>query len=143
MAARLGSHVTVACPPEFVLSERVVAEASLLARQHGGTVSVSHDLADACKNAHVVYAKSWTPAPVSSTADTGTRLRHSYRDWRVTADLMRRTDGGVFMHCLPVRRNVVVDDAVLDGPASIVQRQARMRVDANVAILNALIDQNS
>jgi ornithine carbamoyltransferase len=43
------------------------------------------------------------------------------------------------MHCLPVRRNVVVDDAVLDGPSSLVARQARMRVDANAAIITALL----
>lgn len=139
MAARLGAHVTVANPPGFSLPDRLMAEAGVLAKQHGGTVESSDDMDDAVRGAHAVYAKSWTPADIAATDDAGTSLRLNHRDWRVTRKHMDATDRGVFMHCLPVRRNVVVDDEVIDGPASIVQHQARMRVDANIAILNAML----
>jgi N-succinyl-L-ornithine transcarbamylase len=48
--------------------------------------------------------------------------------WTVTAEKMALTDNGKFMHCLPVRRNMIVSDAVLDGPSSIVIPQAANRV---------------
>lgn len=139
MAARLGAHVTVACPPGFLLPDRIMAEAAVLARQHGGSVEASHDLASAADGAHVIYAKSWTPHDLADTPDGGAAVRDRYQDWRISEDLMRTTDRGAFMHCLPVRRNVIVDDAVLDGPSSLVARQARMRVDANAAIITALL----
>lgn len=140
MAARLGTHVTLACPPEFELSERIMAEAGLLARQHGGSVRIEHKLDAAVSGAHVIYAKSWTPRTLASSDDEGASIRQRHRDWRITTPIMRKTDGGVFMHCLPVRRNVVVDDDVLDSPASLIARQARMRTDANVAMISAMLD---
>jgi N-acetylornithine carbamoyltransferase len=51
---------------------------------------------------------------------------------------MARTDGARFMHCLPVRRNVVVTDSVLDSPASVVIDQAENRLHAQKAILRFL-----
>lgn len=138
MAARMGADVTVAVPPELAMSERLMAEAGVLARQHGGSVRAVADLDEAMTEAHVVYAKSWTPAAVASSPDGGERIRSRCRDWRITASRMATTESGRFMHCLPVRRNVVVDDDVLESSASLVQRQARMRVDANVAILAGL-----
>src|SRR5690606_4075560 len=128
--ARLGTNVTVACPPDFLLPDRIMAEAAVLARQHGGSVEVNHDLASAAMGANVIYAKSWTPHELADTPDGGAAVRDRYRDWRISEALMKTTARGAFMHCLPVRRNVIVDDAVLDGPSSLVTRQARMRVDA-------------
>jgi ornithine carbamoyltransferase len=58
-----------------------------------------------------------------------------HRDWIVTPDDMAATQNGVFMHCLPVRRGVVVSDAVLDGSASLVLDQARARLDVQKATL--------
>jgi N-acetylornithine carbamoyltransferase len=139
MAARLGTNVTLTCPPGFLLPDRIMAEAALLARQHGGSVDINHDLTAAARGAQVIYAKSWTPHELATTPDGGAAVRDRYKDWRITDDLMRTTDRGAFMHCLPVRRNVVVDDAVLDGPSSLVARQARMRVDANAAIITSLL----
>ena len=57
----------------------------------------------------------------------------------VTTDWMARTDGGRFMHCLPVRRNVVVSDGVLDSDASIVVDQAENRLHAQKALLLELL----
>jgi ornithine carbamoyltransferase len=52
---------------------------------------------------------------------------------------MRRTDDAHFMHCLPVRRNVVVDDDVLDGPGSLILDQAENRLHAQTALLEELV----
>ena len=64
--------------------------------------------------------------------------RAKLRDWRVTEQRMSRGHFAIFMHCLPVRRNVVVDDAVLDGPRSVVLDEAENRLYAQQAILEYL-----
>jgi len=62
------------------------------------------------------------------------------RDWRVTEERMARGKNPIFMHCLPVRRNVVVDDVVLDGPRSVVLDEAENRLYAQQAILEWLAE---
>jgi ornithine carbamoyltransferase len=64
-----------------------------------------------------------------------------HRNWRMTAEAQATTrDGkGIVMHCLPVRRNVEIDDAVLDGPSSVVVDQAENRLHAQRALLLDLI----
>ena len=65
-------------------------------------------------------------------------LRDSHKDWIVDKDLMDRTRRAYFMHCLPVRRNVVVSDDVLDSKLSVVFRQAENRLHVQKAILDWL-----
>ncbi len=92
---------------------------------------VLHDQAAALDGADFVYAKNWSAyALYGKTA--------SFPDWTVTAERMALTNDAYFMHCLPVRRNVVVADAVLDGDRSLVLRQANNRTWAAQAVLEAL-----
>ena len=60
------------------------------------------------------------------------------RDWIVDAAKMRRTASGIFMHCLPVRRNVIVTDDVIDSPASVVIDEAENRLHVQKAIMKAV-----
>ena len=64
-------------------------------------------------------------------------MREPYRDWRMTSERLGATrDGtGIVMHCLPVRRNVEIDDAVLDGPSSVVVNEAENRLHVQRAVL--------
>ncbi|MCA8954822.1 MAG: hypothetical protein KDC87_02040 [Planctomycetes bacterium] len=66
-------------------------------------------------------------------ADRAARAQHA--DWTVTEDRMALTDRGLFLHCLPVRRNVVVTDAVLDGPRSVAIEEAGNRLHTARAVL--------
>ena len=67
-------------------------------------------------------------------AEEASRLKH--RDWMVTQSLMSLTRRAYFMHCLPVRRNVVVADDVIDSAQSVVFDQAENRLHAQKAILD-------
>ena len=118
-----GYDLTVAAPAGFELDAEFT---------RGATLTTDQDAA--LRDADFVYAKSW-----SSTADYGA-LGAGLDDWQVTAEKMALTDAGKFMHCLPVRRNVVVADAVLDDPAqNLTIAQAGNRQWAAQAALASLL----
>ncbi len=135
MAVRLGMHVTVARPDGFDLDETVMHAATAEAVKSGGSVSVTNDQAGACESADVVYAKSWGGLGRYENPEEEADERRSHASWCVDESLMSHTNDAVFMHCLPVRRGVVVTDSVLDGPGSLHLDQAEYRVHAQKAIL--------
>ncbi|HHP7238915.1 N-acetylornithine carbamoyltransferase [Longibacter sp.] len=139
-AARSGMHVTVARPASHALEADVMKEAGEIASAHGGSVSTSTDMDAAIDGSDIVYAKAWG-GPMRYTAPEREKaIRGSLTDWRVTRQQMSTTRNGRFMHCLPVRRNVVVDDAVLDGPQAMHLDQAEYRLHAQQALLEYVFD---
>lgn len=140
MAARLGMDVVVACPDAHRLDPGVVERAQAYAAVHGGSVETTSDAPTAYDGADVVYAKAWGGPLAYRHPDEEAEIRAAHRTWRVTADLMARTREAAFMHCLPVRRGVVVDDAVLDGPQARHLLQAEYRLHAQKAILEYVWD---
>lgn len=101
--------------------------------QFAGDAEIEYDQDRALDGAEFVYAKNW-----SSTEPYGT-IRSDDRSWTITTEKMARTDGGLFMHCLPVRRNVIVTDEVIDSAASIVIPQAKNREYAAQAVLKRML----
>ena len=136
MAARLGLDVTVAAPDSHRLDADVLARAQTYAEAHGTRITQTSDLGEAADGAEVIYAKSWGGPLVYTDPEKEATLRQQHRAWRVTPEVMRRTREAVFMHCLPVRRGVVVDADVLLGERAIHLRQAEFRLYAQKAILN-------
>lgn len=135
-AAACGCNITVAHPPGFELHPQVISEAGRYATATGARLSFSHDQQDACHRAEVVYAKSWAPAD-----PTATELYSKYADWLVDLDTLGDDDDrALFMHCLPLRRNVVATDAVLDCQSSVVVDQAENRFHVQRAVLNHLFN---
>ena len=137
-AAALGCNVRVAYPPGFELHRDVVREAEIYADASGGTVSFFHEQYPALKGSRAVYAKAWGPATLS-----GLRLDviRQHADWMVSPGHMERAArDAIFLHCLPVRRNVEVADAVLDGPWSRVVDQAENRFHVQRALLDCLLN---
>ncbi|MBX2802736.1 MAG: N-acetylornithine carbamoyltransferase [Myxococcales bacterium] len=135
MAAALGMEVTVAHPEGFDLDPGVVERAASLAADAGGGVTLSHDQQAALEGAQVVYAKSWSGVSAYGDRDGEATRRAAHADWRIDAV---PAEAG-FMHCLPVRRNVVAADAVLDGPCSWVQEQAAYRRTTAMAVLEEIL----
>jgi N-acetylornithine carbamoyltransferase len=139
VAAQFGLDLTIACPAEYDLGDEVMAEIDAGARASGGHVRVSRDYREACKGARVVYAKSWGSKQFYGRAEEDIRLRQGYKDWRIDEEVMRSTGGGWFMHCLPVRRNVVVTDGVLDGPQNAAIDEAENRLHVQKAVLASIL----
>ncbi len=94
-------------------------------------VPIDHDQKKACKNADFVYVKNW-----SSYSNYGKVLNQDF-DWMMTQE---KLGAAKFMHCLPVRRNVVVEDAVLDGGQSLVIEQANNRTYAAQVVLKKILE---
>ncbi len=140
-AAQLGMDIVVARPEGFDLDPDDMATIGRVAGAAGGSVSVSADMDAALDGAEAVYVKAWGSLEQFGRPEAEAALRQPHRDWRLTAERLRRTrDGGaIAMHCLPVRRNVEIDDAVLDGPNSVVVDQAENRLHAQRALLLELI----
>lgn len=138
VAAQRGMDVTVLRPAPYALDRDLMAEASAIASNAGGAVRETDDRS-ALDGAKIVYAKSWGSLEAYGDPDREQPIRAGLKAWQVTADWMAQTDGGKFMHCLPVRRNVVVSDAVLDSDASIVVDQAENRLHAQKALLLKLL----
>lgn len=139
-SAQLGMDVTLAYPEGFDLPDSVTEKAVDMSRESGGRIRMTHDQNGAMEGAEVVYAKSWGALSRYEFPDEEQALRQAHSDWTVDSDLMGLTPDAHFMHCLPVRRNVVVTDAVLDHPRSVVIQQAENRLHAQKAVLKSLYD---
>lgn len=135
-AAAAGCDITVAHPPGFELHRHVTDEAAGYAQQSGAVIRYTDNQAEAFKGAVAVYAKCWGPAHPEAPAAEVNALYENNRHWMVTRKAMDAAGSDpVFMHCLPLRRNVVAEDAVLDHPRSVVVDQAENRFHVQRAML--------
>jgi len=140
-AAMMGMDVVVARPEGYDLDPDDMATIARVAGESGGSVELNDDMDAAVDGAEAVYVKAWGSIARFGDAEGEAHLRARHRDWRLTKDRVARTRGGkgIVMHCLPVRRNVEIDDAVLDGPNSVVVDEAENRLHAQRALLLELI----
>jgi len=139
IAAEFGMNLTIACPEEYDLGEEAMHEITTAAKASGGRVHISRDQREACAGARIVYGKSWGSKHFYGRAEEDIKVRQQYRDWRIDEEIMRSTEGGWFMHCLPVRRNVVVTDGVLDGPQNAAIDEAENRLHVQKAVLASIL----
>ncbi|WP_185868293.1 Rossmann-fold NAD(P)-binding domain-containing protein [Blattabacterium cuenoti] len=106
-------NFTITCPKKYEIHTKFSRGAKIIYKQK-----------EAFTNADFIYAKNW-----SSYLCYG-KIVGEHGDWIITKDKMQLTNKAKFMHCLPVRRNVIVEDNVLDGCDSIVLKQAENRIYA-------------
>ena len=138
-AAQMGHDLVIANPPGFELDEELQRELAAQAEQNGGSLRMTHNVDEAFAGAQVIYAKSWGAKQFYGAPDKDIEARAQYREkWIVDEAKMAKTDAGIFMHCLPVRRNVIVTDKVIESDASVVIDEAENRLHAQKAILNYL-----
>ncbi len=118
----------------------MVAEIEQQAAANGGSVEFTNDIDTAFDEVDVVYAKSWGSKQFYGNADKDIEYRAQFRkDWIVDEAKMAKTNDAIFMHCLPVRRNVIVTDAVIDSPHSVVIDEAENRLHIQKAIMTELL----
>jgi N-acetylornithine carbamoyltransferase len=136
--SRMGMDVRVAAPPEFALPGWLLDEARAAAGP-GAKVRTFDDQDAALRGTRAVYAKAWGSPLHYADAAAGLAARQRHRDWTVTERKVALGDRAIFLHCLPVRRNVVVADEVLDGPRSRAIREAGNRLHTARAVLLNLL----
>ena len=124
MGAIMGAHVVVATPTgSWAPDAHVVAEATKIAARTGGRIEVLNDPEVAAKDASVLYTDVWMSMgdPESERAEKMSALA----PFAVTENLMSLTaSDSIFMHCLPAHRGEEVESAVIDGPKSVIWREA-------------------
>jgi N-acetylornithine carbamoyltransferase len=140
-AAQMGMEIVVARPQGYDLDPDDMKSIATLATARGGSVKVTDDIDAAVVGADAVYVKSWGSLERFGKPDEERELRTPHKHWRMTAERAKatRSGKGIVMHCLPVRRNVEIEDAVLDGPNSVVVDEAENRLHAQRALLLELI----
>jgi N-acetylornithine carbamoyltransferase len=139
-SAQMGHDLVIAHPPGYGLDDELMTEIKEQAAGAGGCVSLTNDVEGAFESAEVVYAKSWGSRHFYGNPKIDIAERAQYRDkWIVDEQKMARTKNAIFMHCLPVRRNVIVTDAVIDSASSCVIDEAENRLHMQKAILARLL----
>ncbi|MEK6334042.1 MAG: N-acetylornithine carbamoyltransferase [Acidobacteriota bacterium] len=138
--AQMGHDLVIAHPCGYELDDELMETVRHQASAAGGSVNVTNDVDQAFAGVEVVYAKSWGSKDFYGAPEKDVNERAQHRDkWIVDEQKMAGTNAAIFMHCLPVRRNVIVTDAVIDSPASVVIDEAENRLHVQKAILKELI----
>jgi N-acetylornithine carbamoyltransferase len=140
-AAAAGCELRISHPPGFGLHAAVLAEAQAYARQAGGSVTMYADQQQAVSGSQIVYAKAWGPATKEAAPAAAAARIMAHKDWLITNEtLSTAARDAIFLHCLPVRRNVEVADEVLDGSRSRIIDQAENRLHVQRVLLHRLLN---
>ena len=123
MVKKLDANFVITHPKGYELDSRIT-----------GDTLIEYNQENAFKNADFVYTKNWC-----SYNKYGEILKTD-RDWMVTESKMKFTNSAKFMHCLPIRRNVVATDKVLNSPNSLVIQQANNRTYAAQIVLKKILE---
>lgn len=139
-SAQFGHDLKIAFPEGYELDDELLTEIEAQAKENGGSLEIVNDVNTAFEETEVVYAKSWGSKNYYGAAEKDIEFRANLRnDWIVNEAKMKRTNNAIFMHCLPVRRNVIVTDSVIDSPNSVVIDEAENRLHVQKAIMAKLI----
>jgi len=140
VSAQMGHDLRIAHPKGYELDSDLLSEIEKKANDSGGSVEITNDVDEAFDGVEVVYAKSWGSYRHYGQMNRDIAERQSYRaGWIVDETKMAGTNDAIFMHCLPVRRNVIVTDAVIDSANSVVIDEAENRLHVQKAIMARLI----
>ena len=133
-SARLGFDFRLACPHGYEPDAQVLA---LARRSKGGSVMITHSVAEAVRGADVLYTDVWTSMGQEAEA---VKRRKKFNGYQINAEtLALAAPRALVMHCLPAHRGDEITDEVLDGPQSIVLDQAENRLHVAKAVLLALL----
>lgn len=104
-----------------------------------GNATIEYDQMKAFEGADFIYAKNWSCPGVTRPEDYG-KILSKDMGWTVDSKHMAVTDNAYFMHCLPVRRNMIVSDEVIDSPGSLVIPEAANRVVSAQVVMKRMLE---
>lgn len=136
-AAKVGMHISVACPESYEPDQEIVAKALEDAKLTGATISILHNPIEAIKDADVVVTDVWISMGMEEEKQA--RLE-AFKSFQVNEELCQYAkEDYIFMHCLPAHRGEEVTAEIIDGPHSVVFDEAENRLHAQKAILKAVL----
>lgn len=142
IASKFGMNVRMLVPDEiYRLDERYMGAAERFVAEGGGSVELTTDVEAAYTGADAVYAKSWGALPFYGNWDDEAVYRAKGADFMITPEKMALTNDAVVSHCLPMRRNVKIADAVVDSPAFMGIEEAANRLHVQKAVMESLAGQ--
>jgi ornithine carbamoyltransferase len=134
-ASILGFDLVLAYPPKYDVDPEYLEFARKAAEKSGAKIEITHDIYEAARDAHVIYAKSWGSFQMTKEEDKEYR-RQFKEDWCISDRHFENADpNAVFMHCLPADRGLEVTNELIDGERSIVYDEAENRLHVQKAIL--------
>lgn len=137
LAAKMGTHFTIACPPGYEPREEITTLARQIAADSGATITISNDPKEAVRTADAIYTDVW--ASMGQEHEAAQR-KQVFAPYQVNAQLLALAKpDAIVMHCLPAHRGEEITDEVIDGAQSVVFDQAENRLHAQKAVLAALI----
>ncbi|MFV0433124.1 MAG: ornithine carbamoyltransferase [Leucobacter sp.] len=138
--ATAGIHIRVAGPEGYLPNPSIVADATRIAAEAGGSVTVLTDPVEAVTGADVVITDTWVSM---GQEDEKAERVATFEAYRVTPELMAlAADDAIFLHCLPAYREYEVAPEVIDGPQSAVWDEAENRVHAQKALMTWLLERS-
>ncbi|KKM11504.1 ornithine carbamoyltransferase [Clostridiales bacterium PH28_bin88] len=133
---RYAMDVTLAYPEGYDLPDWAITQARANAEAGGGTFTITHDMDEAYRGADVVIPKNWGSWVTNPSSQVVDDLLQSYKHWKCTEEKMQLANKNcIYMHALPADRNNEVEDAVIDGPQSVVFDEAENRLHTAKAVM--------
>lgn len=140
IAATYGMDVTVAYPEGYDLNPEMEALIREEAAKNGCRFEISHDLKQAVKDADFIFPRTWvSPNFYVHPREEELRMASRYKDWKLTEELLKRTNNARFIHVMPFDRGHEVDDSIVDGPNSVVYDQAENLLHVRKAYLASIL----
>jgi ornithine carbamoyltransferase len=133
---RYGMEVTLAYPEGYDLPDWAIKQAKENAEKHGGTLTITHNMEEAYREADVVIPKNWGSWVTNQSNEVVDDLLESCKTWKCTEKMMKLAHKEViYMHALPADRGNEVENSVIDGPHSIIYDEAENRLHTAKAVM--------
>lgn len=133
LAAKVGTHFTIACPPGYEPDPEIWHMSLEFAQATGARLTLTHDPLEASRDADALYTDVW--ASMGQEEETAIRAA-AFADYQLNQALVNVAKPDVLvMHCLPAHRGEEISAEVLDGPNSVVFDEAENRLHAQKAVL--------
>jgi N-acetylornithine carbamoyltransferase len=136
LMTRFGLDVTLTHPPEYTPMKGPMEYAARMAKENGTKFEVVDNMDEACRNADIIYAKSWGIESLFHNPQAALGISKQYKSWICDERRMKLAKReAIYMHCLPADRGYEVTDAVIDGPQSRVFLEAENRLHTCKAVM--------